>query len=93
MYFNFVSSFIRPKMDVMYQMSQICQAADVTAEEHHGKILKVNAQLLKFIILALKSALALNNESLSGYFRRNLRSIDRIAIKIKFENVSCAVLM
>ena len=29
---------------------------------------------------------------LSGYFRRNLRSIDRIAIKIKFENVSCAVL-
>ena len=29
---------------------------------------------------------------LSGYFRRNLRSIDRMAIKIKFENVSCAVL-
>ena len=23
LYFNFVSSFIRPKMDVMYQMSQI----------------------------------------------------------------------
>ena len=93
LYFIFVSSFSRPKMDVTYQMSQICQAADVTAEEHHGKILKVNAQVRKFIILALKSALALNNESLSGYFRRNLRSIDRIAIKIKFENVSCAVLM
>ena len=26
LHFNFVSSFIRPKMDVMYQMSQICQA-------------------------------------------------------------------
>ena len=37
--------------------------------------------------------LAFNNETLSGYFRRNLRSIDRIAIKIKFENVSCAVLI
>ena len=41
---------------------------------------------------ALREALAFNNETLSGYFQRNLRSIDHIAIKIKFENVSCAVL-
>ena len=41
---------------------------------------------------ALREALAFNNETLSGYFQRNLRSIDHIAINIKFENVSCAVL-